>query len=245
MTIKLEICIPAYDELDNLKYLIPRITAELSNISNLKSKIKIFVRSDEEDVICKEIEKMSATVIKRSPENNFGSAISSAIRHIDTSSDFIIFMDADGSHQPSNISALLSSALDTGSDVVVASRYVAGGKTDNSVPLILMSRLLNFVFQFTMGIKCKDVSTNFKLYKAEILRGIALSSKNYDVVEELLLKAKINSGGDFKITEIPDHFQQRKFGKSKRKLSIFILSYIVTILRLRMVSFRENSRNRG
>ena len=50
-----------------------------------------------------------------------------------------------------------------GNDVVVASRYVPGGQTDNGVVLRVMSRSLNACFRLVLGIPCHDVSTNFKL----------------------------------------------------------------------------------
>ena len=81
---------------------------------------------------------------------------------------------------------------------------------------------------------CK--STNFKIYKSDLIRDIKLSCKNFDVVEELLLKVKVKSGPNFTFVEIPDHFQQRKFGKSKRQLTVFIVSYIATLVKLRVWS---------
>jgi len=239
-----ELNIPAYDEYENLVFLLPEILKVSKDIREFEFRIKVVVKNQESIETIEMLRGFGVEAIFREPDDTFGSAIFSGINTLSAKAKYIIFMDADGSHQPSNIPLLLDTARDTDSDIVVASRYVQGGKTDNSLPLIIMSRVLNIVFQFTLGIKCKDVSTNYKLYKAENIRGLVLTSKNYDVVEELLLKAKIKAGKDFKLTEIPDHFQQRKFGKSKRKLTVFILSYLVTILKLRIVSYRENSNSR-
>jgi dolichol-phosphate mannosyltransferase len=152
-------------------------------------------------------------------------------------------MDADGSHEPTSIIRLVNEAKQSGADIVIASRYISGGKTENSMVLKLMSKILNKIFSLILGIGCKDVSTNFKIYRSDLIRDIELSCKNFDVVEELLLKAKIKSGANFSFVEIPDHFQQRKFGETKRKLSVFIMSYIVTLVKLRVLSSNEN-RNR-
>ena len=74
--------------------------------------------------------------------NSYGDAILTGIRR--ARGEFILFSDADGSHPPKFICNLWSSAAY--SDVVIASRYVAGGATDNARALILMSLLVNIIY---------------------------------------------------------------------------------------------------
>jgi dolichol-phosphate mannosyltransferase len=239
----IEINIPAFDENENLQLLIPQILEEVTRHQNFTFRVKVIVRNDEPQTTLDLLDDLGVQGIRRQPDNSFGSAISTGIATISRFSTFVIFMDADGSHQPDSIIRLVNEAKRSGADIVIASRYINGGKTENSMVLKLMSKILNKIFSLILGIGCKDVSTNFKIYKSDLVRDIELFCKNFDVVEELLLKVKIKSGPNFSFVEIPDHFQQRKFGESKRKLSVFIMSYIVTLAKLRVLSSHEN-RNR-
>ena len=243
--IPVEICIPAFDELANLQVLVPRILEEVTKIEGFEFSIKIFVRNNEPVESLKELHQLSAKVILRNPRNDFGSAIYSAVRSIGPQTRYVIFMDADGSHNPARIVTLINEIRSKSADIVIASRYVSGGKTDNPRILIALSRLLNVVFAFVIGVKCRDISTNFKIYDANILRGIELECANFDVIEELLFKINKAKQGKALILEIPDHFEKRNFGESKRKMTVFIFSYIVTLIKLRArikneaISFRK------
>jgi len=239
----IEIHIPAFDENENLQLLIPQILEEVTRHDNFTFLVKVIVRNDEPQSTLDLLENFNVQGIRRQPDNSFGAAISTGISTISKLSNFIIFMDADGSHQPASIIRLVKKAKQSGSHIVIASRYIDGGKTENFLVLKLLSKILNRIFSLILGIHCKDVSTNFKIYRSDSIRDIKLSCKNFDVVEELFLKVKIKSGPDFSFVEIPDHFQQRKFGESKRQLSVFIVSYIVTLVKLRVLSSNEN-RNR-
>jgi dolichol-phosphate mannosyltransferase len=241
----IEINIPAFDEFENLQFLIPQILEEVRRHDNFIFRIKVIVRNDEPQSTLDLLNDLNVESIRRQPDNSFGSAISTGISTISKQSKYVIFMDADGSHQPSSIIELANHAEQSGADIVIASRYVEGGKTENSFILKLMSKILNKVFGLILGIGCRDVSTNFKIYKADLIRDIELSCKNFDVVEELLLKVKMRSGQKFSFVEIPDHFQERKFGESKRKLSVFIVSYLVTLVKLRVLSSNENRNRRS
>jgi dolichol-phosphate mannosyltransferase len=147
-------------------------------------------------------------------------------------------MDADGSHNPKTIPKLLTKIEESRASVVVASRYVDGGGTANSLILRIMSRVLNKVYAIVLGINAQDISNNYKIYRAEALRNIRLKCSNFDIVEEILLEIKKKHGSYFVIEEIPDYFQERVSGKSKRNLFLFMISYGLTLVRLRARSIK-------
>ena len=95
-----------------------------------------------------------------------------------------------------------------------------------------MSRLLNLGYSLVLGLKIKDVSTNFKLYRSSALLVDELQCENFDIVEEILARA-LRAKKGLKVVEVPDHFFERKAGESKRKLGPFIASYLLTLYRLR------------
>jgi len=208
----------------------------------LDYKISVFVivGVDSSDFDNARITNLGAKVIMRQPTNSFGDAIRSGITaSLLTNPNFIIVMDADGSHNPETLPKLVETIEKTKAHVVVASRYIQGGGTANTRILQLMSKLLNKIYSSVLNIPAKDVSNNYKIYQADSLKGLNLTCTNFDIVEEILLEIKRKHGEIFKIKEIPDDFLSRISGKSNRNLFTFILSYGITLFRLR---FREQRR---
>jgi dolichol-phosphate mannosyltransferase len=224
---------PAYDELLNLRVLIPDI---IKNVALIEHEIKIFpiVRNHANNAELIELKQLGSHPIRRSPSDSFGDAIRTGLKVTKNNSDYIIIMDADGSHPPSTISRLISTAISSNADIVIASRYIRGGSSDNKFFLKLMSKILNSIYSLVLGIRVKDISTNFKIYKSNLIDEKVLKCDDYDIVEELLLSVKNSQKNTFNVVEIPDRFHDRLHGESKRKLFIFIYSYLVTLIRLRL-----------
>lgn len=227
----LAIVMPALGEIENLRWLLPAIRENLSASGVLNTAVLVVTGIDTDNQELFEIEHLGGTPLRRTPSNSFGDAVRTGIANLPESATWVIFMDADGSHSPASIPALF--AASSSADVVVSSRYVRGGNSDNPYYLRWMSRGLNWAFAATLGLKCRDVSTNFKRYRVSDLRQMELSCRDFDIIEEILFQIKCRYGSDLNILEIPDRFFERKFGKTKRRLGIYILSYFRTLLRLR------------
>lgn len=226
-TKELSIIIPAYLEEANLRVILPRLSRVLKKLvpSFEILVIDTMTAKDNTVLVCKE---NGALYMNRAGGNNYGDAVRTGIAS--ANSNYSIFMDADGSHDPEFIAKLYDGR--TGYDVVIASRYTQGGDTKNDRSLMLMSLLLNKVYSIVLGLKCKDVSNSFKLYRTADLKMLSLKCNNFDIVEEILFKLKKAKGG-LKIQEIPFIFHKRMFGDTKRNLFVFIFTYIVTIVKLR------------
>ncbi len=225
--INLSIILPAYCEEENLRLLLPRI---ISTMSNLAINYEVLVVDtieplDNTRAVCQEYE---IKYLNRKSGNNYGDAIRTGIQA--AGGEKIIFMDADGSHSPEFILKLLE--YQDSYDVVIASRYIKGGYTENSKILVLMSQILNITYSIFLNIKCKDISNSFKLYDASLIKSINLYCDNFDIVEEILYKLSKNNK-QLRIKEIPYTFKARIFGKTKRNLLLFMISYLVTMLKLR------------
>ena len=229
----IDVMIPAFDELPNLQVLLPKLKNELGSIENLQHTIFVIVRCEEEETVLDELRSLGAVAVRRTPTNSFGDAVRTAISSVNLNSDYTLFMDADGSHNPMTVRKLLNETSGKMVDVVIASRYVDGGSTDNHYLLKLMSKTLNFVYGKVLGIHAQDISTNFKLYSSKELKKVSLTCNEFDILEELLLKLKRQKVDDFSIIEVPDHFHNRVYGVSKRKLGPFIIGYVITLFRLR------------
>jgi len=169
-----------------------------------------------------------ARYINRTGGNSFGDAVRSGIKEAHGIS--ILFMDADGSHHPEFIPYLYQHRETY--DIVIASRYIDGGCTENAKLLVFMSRVINIIYSLVLNLQCKDVSNSFKLYRAALLKEEEFHSNNFDIVEEILYKIK-KRNSNLKILEVPFTFKKRMFGETKRNLPLFAISYILTLLKLR------------
>ena len=144
--------------------------------------------------------------------------------------DKLLALDSDGSHDPAHIPAIYEKFME-GYDVVIGSRYVKGGHTSDAKSSQIMSWMLNTAYRICLGIKAKDMSTNYRMYHTDQLKQIELTCRNYDVLEEILLKLMVGKK-EFRIGESPISFNKRLYGESKRQLIPFIISYIKTLFRL-------------
>jgi len=225
--VELSIVIPAYREEKNLEFILPRVSATLAAIgcTNEILVIDTIDSMDGTEQVCK---ANGVRYLHREGGNEYGRAIKTGIAR--ARGEWLVFMDADGSHTPEFIADLYRNRL--GYDVVIASRYVKGGSTDNSMMLIFMSRIVNLVYSLVLGLGCRDVSNSFKLYRSVDLSELTLFATNFDIVEEILYKLKKRKG-KLSLLEIPFSFKEREYGQTKRNTFKFIVTYVKTLFTLR------------
>jgi dolichol-phosphate mannosyltransferase len=97
-------------------------------------------------------------------------------------------MSGDVSPNPELILELLNNSGNA--HFVSASLYINGGSSDAKKHQKLMSQLLKFAFTIASGEKIYDISGNYKLYRKLILLNLKLSCKNFEIIQELVLKPK-------------------------------------------------------
>jgi dolichol-phosphate mannosyltransferase len=129
-------------------------------------------------------------------------------------------MDADYSHDPLVLPAMLD-RLKT-SDMVLGSRYVQGGRLDERWPLWRkgLSAWGNFYARTILGLPFRDVTTGYRLWRAEALSGMPLQrvqSNGYVFLVEMAFLAHCLG---LRIAEVPIYFADRRWGKSKMSLRI-------------------------
>jgi dolichol-phosphate mannosyltransferase len=223
----LSVVLPSYNEEENLRLLVPRIRQACAALTDAHEVIIVdtVAPMDGTPELCAE---EGVVYLNRSGGNSYGDAIRTGIAA--AKGRYVIFMDADGSHPPHFLADLYERREEA--DIVVASRYVEGGFTENATVLVWMSWIVNIGYRLVLGLKCKDVSNSFKLYPGAALKALELRCNNFDIVEEILYKMVRGNPG-FRIAEVPFSFKKRMFGQTKRNLFSFIFSYVVTLLRLR------------
>ena len=223
---ELSIVLPAYEEARNLHMLLPELHEAVVALGVSYEIVVVDAEQprDETPDVCAQ---HRAIYRPRSGGELYGHAIRTAQQA--ARGRFVVLMDADGSHSPAFLPKLWEHR--DSADMVIASRYVQGGKTDNPAILIFMSQVVNVVFRVVLGLNCADVSNSFRLYRGDDLRSLQLECDNFDIVEEILVKLVFSSPG-YRLKEVPFVFEQRKAGKTKRKLLVFAIGYVGTLLRL-------------
>ena len=223
----------AYKEAENLEVLLPKIISNLE-LTGSEYDIQIIDTAQPMDNTSEVCAKYNALYFNQE-EPGFGGAFRTAIKKANRK--MFLILDADGSHNPKYIPDMYKLFVHDNCDLVIGSRYVPGGKTFDAKSSIIMSKMLNGVFRLFLGIKAKDISTDFRLYDAAQLKVVQLERDNYDVLQEVLLKLKLNNP-NFKIGEVPITFEKRVYGESKRKLIPFIISYMKTLIQLTFLRIR-------
>ncbi len=127
----------------------------------------------------------------------------------------IMTMDADFSHHPRHIPSMVE-ASKGGYDLVIGSRYVAGGDTPD-FPFLrrLLSWGANTFARFMLGLHARDATAGFRCYRREVLETLPLDrifSSGYSFLIEMLFL--VQQAG-FKVGEVPITFEDRKLGRSK------------------------------
>ena len=222
----LSIIIPCLNESENLTKLIPEIK---SCIEKKFSFEILIIDGMKVDGKTKQIaKKYKIKYLNRKKSNDYGNAVRLGIK--ESLGKYSVFMDGDYSHEPKFILKLHKERLN---GVVIASRYTDGGKTDNGFIAEFLSKVLNIFYNIVLNLNLKDVSNSFKLYDTKMIKKLNLKSNHFDIIEEIIFKLKVNNN-KIKIKEIPYHFRQRKFGKTKRNF-IIIVAYLFSIIRLRIL----------
>jgi dolichol-phosphate mannosyltransferase len=224
---KLSIIIPTYNERENLKELVERIFSSLKG-----SKFELIIVDDNSPDGTGELaDKLASkhknmTVVHRQGKLGLGTAVMDGIKAAD--GEIIGVMDADLQHPPELLKTMLEKA-EGGADIVIASRYVKGGKTEGWSffrKLVSKGALWLSHLSLPQTRKVKDTQSGYFLFKRQVIENVPIDVKGFKLLVEILAK------GNYKeVVEVPYTFKIRKAGKSKLG-SMQILSYVKQLLRL-------------
>ncbi|MFI6440531.1 polyprenol monophosphomannose synthase [Streptomyces sp. NPDC050759] len=176
------------------------------------------------------------SVLHRTEKDGLGRAyVAGMSAALAEGADYVVQMDADGSHPVEAVPRMLGTAVATGVGLVVGSRYVEGGSLDEEwgKHRVLLSRFANRYARTVLGTKIRDITAGFNLWSAATLRDVdlaTLDSAGYSFQVELKFKA-VRAGHS--AVEIPIRFEERTEGVSKMSLGTQVESALVP-LRLRM-----------
>ncbi len=154
--------------------------------------------------------------------------------------DYIFEMDADFSHNPTDLPKLYKACSEKGADVAIGSRYVSGVNVVNwPIGRVLMSYFASKYVRFVLGVKISDTTAGFKCYKNIVLKTIELDKirfKGYAFQVEMKFTA-FKCG--FKVVEVPIIFINRELGTSKMNSGIFGEAFF-GVIQLKLNSWFRN-----
>jgi dolichol-phosphate mannosyltransferase len=219
---EISIVVPALNEQENLKLLLPLIAEVLTQLQVNAELIVVDGGSrDDSQLVAR---KFGARVVEQT-ERGYGGALLAGFAAARGS--YVITMDADLSHPPKFLRDFWEQRKDA--DLLVASRYVRGGQADMGIGRRVLSTILNRTYAIMLGIKLRDLSSGFRMYDRQTLSRIDLQARDFDVLEEILVKIYVNGG---QIREVPFHYQARNSGKSHARLIKFGWAYSKTLLQM-------------
>jgi dolichol-phosphate mannosyltransferase len=224
----LAVVVPTYNERDNIAELINGIETSLKGTS-----FEILVIDDNSpDRTADEAEELkrkysNIRVVRRPSKLGLGSAVADAFKK--TGASVLAVMDADLQHPFELLPGMYEKARE-GYDLVLASRYVEGGKVEDwSLVRRIVSwgaiRLAHLILPKTRGVK--DAVSGYFILRREVIDGVELNPKGYKILLEILSLGKCSS-----VVEVPYTFNPRRKGRSKLALKE-ITNYIRLLIKLK------------
>ena len=216
------IVVPTYNERDNVAEVVDRFLAAAPEADLL------FVDDNSPDGTGAVLDEIARTnprvhVMHRAGKLGLGTAyVEGFWWGLERGYDFLLEMDADFSHDPRYLPEMLRRARE-GADVVIGSRYVDGGGTENwGYGRKLISRGGSLYARTILGVRIRDLTSGFICWRREALEAIdldAVRSNGYSFQIEMKYRA-LQAG--LSVFEIPIVFVDRRVGQSKMSRKIFV-----------------------
>ncbi|CAB1065199.1 Glycosyl transferase, family 2 [Olavius sp. associated proteobacterium Delta 1] len=203
------ILIPAYNEEENLKVLLPMIPRQIEGIP-----IGVLVVDDgsDDDSFSFAAEMNGICVVKNIINRGGGAALRLGYDILQRAGvRYCITMDADGQHRPEDIKKLLLPIIENRYDCVIGSR-ILGGREQSSWLRITGVYFFGRIVSILLGKKITDPSSGFRAFRMEAMASIQLHEDQYHT-SELIIEA-VKKG--LRIDEVPITILKRGYGKSKK-----------------------------
>jgi dolichol-phosphate mannosyltransferase len=230
------LCLPTYDERENLEPMVRALGGVLDT-----ARDRVLVVDDGSpdgtgeiaDRLSAELEWVS--VLHRDRKEGIGPAYVAGFRQaLSEGAELVLEMDCDFSHDPADVPRLIAAAEDR-ADLVLGSRYTAGGGTRNwGLGRRIVSRGGCLYAQVLLGLGIRDLTGGFKCFRRSALEAIdlgALSAHGYAFQIETTYRVR---RAGLRVVEVPITFEERRAGASKMTGSIVAEAmWRVPLLRLR------------
>ena len=227
---RLAVVIAAYDEEENAEALTRRLHKTLSGLSGWTWEIVYVVEG--RDRTREILERLAAElgrlrVLYQEEPAGIGNAFRRGFAAVPEDAGWVVTMDADLNHQPEEIPRLLEAARATGSDILIGSRFLEASEVEGT-PLWkrFLSGTLNVLMRVRYGLRVKDKTSGFRVYRASALRSLEFKNDAFAFLPEILIRA---GRAGLVLNEEPIHFIFRKEGRSKMGIWDTSLSYLTLL----------------
>ncbi|MGN6372449.1 MAG: polyprenol monophosphomannose synthase [Solirubrobacteraceae bacterium] len=222
------VVLPTYNEAENIEAIVAAASESLdSAMAAHGGEYRILIVDDGSPDGTGEIadrlasEREQVRVLHRSEKNGIGPAYLAGFAYaLENGAGYVMEMDSDFSHNPADLERLLEAAR-AGGDLVLGSRYVAGGGvTDWSLLRRFISRGGSTYARLVLGLRVRDLTGGFKCFRREVLERIhfdSVRSQGYAFQVELTYRA---ARAGFRVVEVPILFKDRERGQSKMSWKI-------------------------
>lgn len=218
----ISVVLAALNEGENIGPLIDRLHATL-NKAGLSFEV-ILVDGGSQDKTWEEAERRGARCLLQR-RVGYGGAVREGFAA--ARGEYVLTMDCDLSHPPELFEQLWAARAEA--DVLVGSRFVAGGTSRAPFMRKVLSEILNFTFSRLLAVPIKDSSSGYRLYRRTVLQPQSYTRENFNVLQEVLVKAYADG---YSVKELPLEYKERASGESHVSLVKFCLSYLPTLYRL-------------
>jgi len=238
MRVRLAICLPTYNERESLEPVV-RALADVLSSSALDASVLVLDDASPDgtgelaDRLAAELPWLD--VVHRRQKEGLGPAyLAGFARVLADGADLVMEMDCDFSHDPADVPRLVAATAEA--DLVIGSRYVAGGGVRNWGPVRrAVSRLGCLYARAILTLPVRDATAGFRCFRREVLEGIGLervTSKGYAFQVETTFRA-VRAG--FRVSEVPIVFAERRAGRSKMTRAI-VAEAVVKVPALRVAA---------
>ena len=217
------VVVPTYNEAESIRPIIARIRSAVADVDVL---IVDDNSPDGTGAIADELAQNDGhvDVLHRPAKSGLGAAyLQGFARAIEGRYDAVVEIDADGSHDPAELPAMLALLSDGPADLVIGSRWVAGGTVVNWPWMRrAISRSGNRYARLMLRSRIRDLTAGFRVYRTSALRGLdraVVSSQGYCFQVELAWRVEASGGV---VREHPIAFVERATGESKMGAGIVL-----------------------
>ena len=218
------VCVPTYDERENLE---PMVRALGEVLDTTRDRVLVIDDGSPDgtgelaDRLAEELPWVD--VLHRASKEGIGRAYLAGFeRALDSKAELVLEMDCDFSHDPRDVPRLIAVCED-GADLALGSRWVDGGGTVNwGLVRRLISRGGSLYARVVLGVPIRDLTGGFKCFRRPVLETIdldAIAARGYGFQIEGTYRA-LQAG--FRVVEIPITFVDRRVGESKMSGSIVV-----------------------
>ncbi|MBN1788625.1 MAG: glycosyltransferase family 2 protein [Sedimentisphaerales bacterium] len=219
--IKISVVIPTKNEAPTLREII-------KGVKKYATEVIVIDGNSTDDTV--KIAEEEGVKIFMQPDKGKGGAIRMGIEK--SEGDIIVFIDGDGSHDADDIPKLINPIINDTADMVIGSRISGGsdelhGNVDRCLRSI-GSAIIGGIINLRWKQNLTDAQNGFRALRAKMARTLDLKEKITTIEQEMTIKV-IKKG--YRISEVPSHEYERKFGESSIRLRKVWFRYIYSIIK--------------